>query len=343
MRYRFYTTSEKAWGAMLAAIETAEESIYLEMYIFDTDTLGYDFLSTLERKAREGVRVIMILDILGSFGLKAATVDRLRIAGVEVCFFSYWFRRTHRKLLIIDEKTAFIGGVNIAHRFAKWRDLQMRVTGKIVEPMVRSFARAYRECGGKNPALENHTHLPLMKKARMWFIEHGIGNKYTALRAHYETHIQNATNSITLVTPYLIPHRWLIAELHQAIMRGVVVILIVPERTDYKFADHAHRYYFQLFSKLGAQCYFGKEMNHAKVMLIDDREGTVGSQNLDGLSFNWNSESGIFFNTPIMVRDLRNIIDEWKKEATPFDAHTYIRHWYDRILTTLAQLLQPIL
>jgi len=328
---------------MLTAIETAHENIYMEMYIFDTDTLGYDFLSELERKAREGVHVIMILDILGSFGLKATTVDRLRIAGVEVLFFSYWFRRTHRKLLIIDERVAFIGGVNIAHRFAKWRDLQMRITGKIVAPIVRSFARAYRECGGKNPALLHRARLLLIKKARMWFIEHGIGNKHTALRMHYETHIRNAEHSITLITPYLMPHRWLIAELHQAIMRGVVVTLIVPARSDYKFADHAHRYYFELFTQLGASCYFGREMNHAKAMLIDEREGTVGSQNLDGLSFNWNQESGIFFNTPSMVRDLKNIIEEWKHDAILFDPQKYVRHWYDRILTLLAQLLQPIL
>lgn len=340
MRYRFYTTSEKAWAGMLAAIGGAQESIYLEMFTLENDTVGYDFLSELERKAKEGVRVIVILDAFGSFGLDARLIDRMRMEGVEVLFFSYWFRRTHRKMLIIDEHIVFLGGVNIAHRFARWNDLQIRMSGKIVRHVLRSFIRIYRECGGKNTKLCEELPPPLLQKARLWFIEHGIGAKRHTLRKHYEEHIDGALRSAVIVTPYLLPHRWLIACLERAIRRGVTVTIIAPRYTDYRILDRINFYYVNLLSKLGAKCFFSDEMNHAKVMLIDDRLGTIGSQNLDVLSFGWNVEAGVFFDNPRMVRDLCFIVKKWKGVAIPFTPATHPPHWYDIALALLLRLFQ---
>ncbi len=325
---------------MLAAIGSARESIYLEMFTFEHDTIGYDFLSELKRKAHEGVRVIVILDALGSFGLSNIFIDQLRVAGAEVLFFSYWFRRTHRKILIVDEQMAFLGGVNIAHRFARWNDLQVRVSGKVVRHILRSFIRVYHECGGKNPAFEKRSRLPLLRKARLWFIEHGVLGKRYALRKHYEEHIDGAERSVVLVTPYLTPKRWLISCLHRAIGRGVSVVLIVPKHTDYLMFDRINYYYVGLFSKLGASCFLGNEMNHAKVMLIDERVGTVGSQNLDTLSFEWNVEAGVFFDNQKMVRDLCRIINVWKGDTAPFTLTTHPPHWHDIALALFLRLFQ---
>jgi cardiolipin synthase len=325
---------------MLAAIGTAHESIYLEMYIFENDTIGYDFLEELERKAREGVRVIVILDAFGSFGLPAVRIQQLREAGAEVLFFTYWFRRTHRKILITDETTAFLGGVNIAHRFARWSDLQVRVSGKVVEHVLHSFARVYHECGGKDPALTGSLQPRLLKKARLWFIEHGIGRKRTMLRKHYEKHIDGAERSIVLVTPYLLPHRWLISCLHRALTRGVEVTIITPSKTDYRMLDRINYYYIALFNKLGAVCLLSREMNHAKVMLIDERLGTIGSQNLDALSFEWNIEAGVFFDNARMIRDLLSIIKKWKQHSILFAATTHPPHWYDLTLALFLRLFQ---
>lgn len=342
MRYRFYTTSEKAWGGMLAAIGAARESIYIEMFTFENDTAGYDFFSELERKARDGLRVIVVLDIFGSFGLSNTFIDRLRKAGSEVLFFSYWFRHTHRKILIVDESLAFLGGVNIAHRFARWNDLQVRVSGKIVRHVLHSFARVYHECGGKNPRFRDEAGLPITKKTRLWFIEHGIGGKRYALRKHYEEHIDGARRSIVVVTPYLLPHRWLITCLHRAINRKIDVTIIAPKHTDYRILDRINYYYIGLFSKLGAHCFLSDKMNHAKVMFIDDRLGTVGSQNLDILSFDWNVEAGVFFDKSKMVRDLRLIIEKWKRDASPFAPTTHPPHWYDIALALLLRFFQPM-
>ena len=342
MNYRFYNTSAKAWAGMLAAIGSARESIYLEMYILENDTTKYDFPSELMRKAREGVRVVMILDAFGSSRLGDTLIDQLRIAGVEVLFFSYWFRRMHRKILIIDERVAFLGGVNIAHRFARWNDLQVRVSGRIVRHILRSFIRVYHECGGKNPAFLGLARPPLVKKARLWFIEHGMGGKRYVLRKHYENHINNARKTVMIVSPYLLPHHWLITCIHRAVNRGVHVTIMVPRRTDYATVDRINYYYVDLFNKLGAHCLLSDTMNHAKVMLIDGHIGTVGSQNLDALSFNWNAEAGVFFDNTKMVHDLDRIINVWADAAVSFTPTTPPPHWYDLAFALLLRILRPM-
>ncbi len=329
---------------MLAAISTATRSIYLEMYIFESDTDGYDFLTELEHKAQAGIRVVVILDALGSFALATAAIERLRNAGAEVLFFSYWFRRTHRKVLIVDESTVFLGGVNISGKFAPWRDLQMRLSGKhIARVALRSFADMYRESGGKNPMPGARRRPPLLKRTRLWFIEHGISGKRTALRKYYEEHIDSAKQSIVLVTPYLIPGRFLIAHIHLALMRGIQVDVIVPQHTDHPVVDHINEYYCTLLSQLGARCYLSPQMNHAKAMLIDHREGTVGSHNLDALSFNWNVEASVFFDDPNMVEDLDKIISGWKNEAIIFHPEEHALRWYDAFPALLLRLFLSVL
>lgn len=343
MRYRFYTTSESAWRGMLQAIGAARESIYMEMYMFHDDTQGFDFLMELERKAREGLRVIVILDAFGSFDLETSLIERLKAAGAEVRFFSYWFRRTHRKILLVDETTVFVGGVNIARHAKGWRDLQIRLSGKIVRPILHSFARIYRECGGKDPALPYREKLPLLKKTRLWFIEHGVGKKRHILRKHYEAHIDGAEHSITLVTPYLLPHPWLISCLHRAILRGVSVEIVAPKHTDHRIMDRLNYHYFVRFTQLGARCLLTEHMNHAKVMVIDEKKATVGSHNIDALSFDWNVESGVMFNDPKMLRHLKKIIGRWKMDAKIFHARSDALPWYDALLAFMLRIFQPVL
>ncbi|MBI4993789.1 hypothetical protein HZC33_02425 [Candidatus Wolfebacteria bacterium] len=141
--YKFYTTSESAWAAMLKDIKAAKKSIYLEMYIFVDNTSGYNFFEILKQKADEGVKVKIIIDSFGSSELSQKMIDELRKVGAEVLFFSYWFERIHKKILIIDENIVFLGGVNIHKFFRKWNDLQIRLEGSIAKYSLRSFARIY--------------------------------------------------------------------------------------------------------------------------------------------------------------------------------------------------------
>lgn len=328
---------------MLAAIAIAEHSIYLEMYIFEEDTIGYDFISELERKAKNGVKVILVLDAVGSFSLKATSIDRLRVAGAEVLFYSYWWKRTHRKLLIIDDYMVFIGGVNISRHFAPWRDLQVRLSGaKFAKNALLSFRKVYMLLGGKAPELVNISPSHTLLLAKHWFIEHGIQRKSNALRTYYQEHISSAKKNIILVTPYFIPRRWLIACLHNALLRGVEVKIIVPKHTDHALVDRVNYRYLTLIQKLGAVCLVSPTMNHAKAMLIDSKYAIVGSQNLDALSFEHNIESGIFFEDNNMVKKLSGIISDWEKGAKPLTDIPRFR-WYDVLVALLLPFFESVL
>ena len=339
MKYRIFTTSLKAWTGMLADIEKAEKSIYLQMYILGNDNAGLDFFTALERAARRGIRVIVILDVVGSLDIWAGNVSRLREAGAEVLYSSFWFQRMHRKILIVDEVVAYAGGVNIARKFSVWRDLMIRVTGSVLGPMMRSFFRIYQASGGSDKELYKKRKINDGKKAGMSFVDHGLGKRRNMLRRYYEERIGGAKESLVLVTPYFFPPRWFIALLHQAVIRGVKIDILLPSVGDHPFANPVNRSYASVLTDLGARVYLSPIMNHAKAMLIDEREGIIGSQNLDILSFNINLEAGVFFKDPDMVRQLSLIIENWKKDAVVFDSKEAKFHWYDVPVAFLLRLL----
>jgi cardiolipin synthase len=123
MKYRFFTNSKKAWANMYEAISLAESSIFFEMYIFEDNTVGFDFITLLADKAKSGIKVKILLDAFGSLGLPKERVSALQEAGVEVLFFSHFLHRVHRKILVVDNKVAFMGGVNVHQGAVDWRRL----------------------------------------------------------------------------------------------------------------------------------------------------------------------------------------------------------------------------
>jgi cardiolipin synthase len=151
-----------------------------------------------------------------------------------------------------------------------------------------------------------------------------------------------AKTSVQIVTPYLLPPRWLIALLDQAIHRGIIVEFLVPEDTDYKLVNKVNYLYACLLTGLGVKFYMMPRMNHAKIMLIDAEEGVIGSQNMDILSFNLNMEVGVFFRQKNLVSNLSRIIEHWKKESTLFESPGKKIKLSDRFLMMILKLFYPI-
>ncbi|MFH0857855.1 MAG: phospholipase D-like domain-containing protein, partial [Candidatus Magasanikbacteria bacterium] len=158
-KYVLYSTTQEAWNAMKEAILNAKKSIYWEVYILIEDEEGVQFFDLLEKKAREGLDVKLIVDSLGSYQISRKKVEALKKSGVDIHFFQerkhryrgLWKRlvtRTHRKILIVDENIGFIGGVNVSKKMKDWLDIQVRMHGKVVRSLLRSFAKSYIICGG---------------------------------------------------------------------------------------------------------------------------------------------------------------------------------------------------
>ncbi len=343
MPYRFFNSSEKAWQGMFEAIKKATQSVYLETYILARDMPGFDFLNLLRERAEAGVRVRIILDSFGSSSLDRADISSLRASGAELYFSSHLFHRVHRKILVVDERVAFIGGVNFHERSRSWKDLVLRVGGRMVPLIIQSFAKVYAGAGGKDPLVLRRHKRVRFPKVHQWLIEHSpIKNKFM-FKSIYREHLGKAYKNITLVTPYFMPKRWFLSLLDQAVLRGVRVDILVPRTTDIFLIDRANYFYMKRAAKLGVNFYLQPTMNHAKAMLIDGREGVVGSQNLDMFSFELNSEIGILFDDADSVQKLSTIVETWKKESELFEVNGNKPKWFDYILSPLFNLFYRIL
>ena len=338
MQYQFFTDSEKSWQAMFRSMSEAKESIYMEMYIFEDDMGEFKFFDLLREKSAAGLRVRLILDAFGSFDLSNSKIAELKKSGAEILFVSYLLHRTHRKILIVDEYVAFIGGVNMHQSARLWNDLLVKAKGKLVESIVKSFAKSYRNAGGRDPALLARKRKNILIDAKAWTIDHFPANHHSILKKIYRKHIRNARTDITLITPYFMPKRWLALSLHQAVLRGVAVTVLVPEHTDHFLIDRVNYFYIYELSKLGVRFYLEPEMNHAKAMLMDQSECLIGSQNLDFLSFDYNAEIGVFFRDARVVSELQAIADNWKKDSILFDPEKYEPQWFDYLLSPFIKI-----
>ncbi len=352
MNYRFFTLSSHAWDAMLKAIKGAKKSIYWESYILSDDTDTHNFFGALKQKAVAGVRVKIIVDSLGSFWLSSEAIQKLKDSGAEVLFYNrllpwwnpyrlkhWWFNRNHKKMLIVDEEVAFVGGVNVAKRSSNWLDLHVELRGVIVRYIIRSFAASYELCGGKDKI----KYRGVLSKSKIKIFHHSPLTDKEVLRKYYKISCLNAKKSIVIATPYFVPPAWLMRCLRGAVRRGVRVELIIPKKTDYWLATLANYTLISLIYRPGMNFFLTESMIHAKAFLVDGKEGLIGSQNIDAFSFDYNLESGIMFQRKDMVKDLKEIFDGWKKDSEEMVFQKEGRKWYWRLGEAIFLALRPYL
>jgi len=337
MQYAIYSTSEDAWNGMYEALQGANTSIYWELYIFVDDDAGKRFFDLLEEKARVGLDVKLIIDGFGSFSVSRRRIDSLRLAGVDVRVFherkhryrGLWQKvisRTHRKILIIDRKIGFIGGVNIKKDMREWLDLHVRIEGKAVRSLQRAFAKMYIICGGPKENVK-----PLLryrfrvKQSLIDFIYDDAGARVSHARKKYAEALLKARERVILFSPYYFPDRHFLKALWRARKRGVRVDLLIPFRSDLRIVTYAAYTLFSIMAKRGVNIHLLDRMMHGKGVVVDDDYAIIGSSNLDYTSFYDNYEANVRFRDKKFVRDLTYILDEWIGKAKRFDAKAWER------------------
>ncbi len=333
---------------MLEAIEQATKSIFIESFILADDPETHHFFEVLKRKAKSGVKVKIVIDRAGSFWF--GTIDRQAFieAGAEVLVFNRWLNHTHRKLLVTDEVIGFIGGVNIRGEYADWLDLHLRTTGILVKRLLSSFAKIYCLAGGRDAEVLKFRKWKLQKlnaslyQAKTWLIERWPFYGRRALIKYYKKKCLEAQRKITIATPYFVPQPWFFNALKKAAKRGVKIEVIMPSYTDHALVQIAHRYIAKNLSPI-IDFFLIQEMNHAKVLLVDDHEGLVGSNNMDAQSFDFNLEASVIFQRKDMIGDIKVILNKWKAQSVPFSAAEFRKRWYDKILEYLVSFIYPIL
>lgn len=310
---------QDTYRSMYAAIASARDHIHLETYIFDDDDVGRGFAQLLVDKRRQGVQVNVIRDSVGTVGTPAAFFERMTAAGVRVLEFNpikpwsgpnAWElnRRDHRKLLIVDGHTAYLGGTNIssvhsgsARRAAPrtvpaarlaWRDADLRLRGPVVAELQRLFLATWASQGGE-PLTGAH-HFPDVAPTGTEVVR-AIGSSpdepYSLIYVTLLSAIGSALTSVRLTSAYFAPDPQLLAALEAAAARGVEVELILPGRIDSWLVFHAGRSHYDRLLRAGVKIHERRGVIlHAKTALVDGVWATVGSANLDWRSFLHNHE-----------------------------------------------------
>ncbi len=324
-----YSTSKTAWNAMYEAISQAKKSVYWELYIFVDDEAGARFFDLLSKKATEGVDVKLIIDALGSFSVSRGRIESLRANGVDVRVFQerkhryrgIWramISRTHRKVLVVDETIGFIGGVNIQKNMSDWLDMQLRIEGKAVRSLLRTFAKMYRICGGPKEQVKHllrKTERDPWDKKDVQFVYDDAHDKKSNARELYTDALGNAKKRVILFTPYYFPDRKFLQALWAARKRGVRVDLLMPWRTDVRIATFAAYALMSLMHTLGVNVHVVDRMMHGKGVLVDDEWAMVGSSNIDPTSFYDNYEANAVVRDKKAVKELRGTLNNWMEES----------------------------
>lgn len=325
---------------MYKAIEKAQKSVYWEIYMIVDDEVGGSFFELLKRKAGEGVDIKLVFDYWGSFWLSKKTINTLRQAGIDVRMFQQkrnpfagikdWFmKRTHRKILIIDEKIGFIGGVNVDKNMRDWDDIHIQLRGKVVRSLLRSFAKSYIMCGGDKKNVGHLLHFKYrVVHDYMDFIYDDSTAQYSNARKKYEEALLKARERVILFSPYYFPDKKLIKAMWRARQRGVHIDLLIPLRTDLRIATYAAYTWFAIMHHFGVRIHLIKKMMHGKGVVVDDEWAMIGSSNIDQSSFYHNYEANVRFRNKSMVRKLKRVLDRWIKNAEEFD----IEKWKSRSL-----------
>lgn len=335
---------------MRRAIQQAQKSIYWEVFILRDDKAGNEFIDLLISKAKQGVKVRLILDAMGSFGLSTLAEGRMQSAGIEILWFNRlkptvdfkdWFRRlwkrNHRKVLIIDEKTAFIGGVNIHIESSAWDDLHLKLEGRVVRNLLYGFAKTYIKSGGNRQAVRHLLHPKIdMLNEEIEPIEYITNSpsykiKRSKLRQLYLQALGAAKDTFTLISPYYVPDRKFLEMIAKAHKKGVKVNIMLPVRSDHKLMNYIAQAFYDLSVRAGAKLYLLKNMNHSKAFSVDGKLGVVGSGNLNSRSWFIDEEAGVKFSQKNMVNDLNNILNDWIGSACPVDIGKRERGWAKRL------------
>ncbi|MDQ3027585.1 MAG: cardiolipin synthase [Pseudomonadota bacterium] len=303
------------YSAMFAAIAGARDHIHMETYIIEDDEVGRKFSAALIARQAQGVAVALIYDSVGSIATPQAFFRNLTDNGVKVVEYNpinpvtaKWGwevnQRDHRKLLIVDGRSAFLGGVNISSVYSggsskgrpagnlPWRDTHLRVDG----PVVAEFQKLYLETWAKQRGLplapRNHFPAPGAVGGEL---VRAIGSSpdepYSLIYATLVSAIGAAESSVFLTNAYFVPDPQLLTALKNAAGRGVDVRIILPSSTDSWLVFNAGRSYYAELLAAGVKVYERRDaLLHAKTAVIDGVWSTVGSTNLDWRSFLYNDE-----------------------------------------------------
>ncbi|ERJ80762.1 putative cardiolipin synthetase [Prevotella disiens JCM 6334 = ATCC 29426] len=358
-----YTSGYEFFPALLHEISKAKDHIHITSYIIEDDPLGRLIRDALIEKARQGIEIRFLYDDVGSWKTKENFFELMREEGIEVhpfmpvrfpAFTSKVNYRNHRKIIVIDGKIGFVGGMNLALRYVKgekgekWRDTHVKITGAAVYGLQRAFLVDWFYAD--RTLITNRKYYPdTAIKANnnlIQIVTSSPTNVWAELEQGYIKVLLSAKRYVYMETPYFLPTEPILFALRTAALSGVDVRLMVPFKMDSKLVQLASQSYLNQIIASGVKvlCY-KNGFNHSKLLVSDDNVATIGSANIDFRSFENNFEANAFFYDKTMAERVKNIFFTDESHCIPLQNIKEINHnsFIYRLWESIVRLLSPLL
>lgn len=351
-------------------IEKAKHHIHLEYFNFRNDSIANALFEILERKAKEGVEIRAMYDAFGNSSnnqpLKKKHIKAIREKGIEIVEFdpikfpwiNHVFHRDHRKIVVIDGRIGYTGGMNIADYYitglpeiGEWRDMHIRIEGDAVNDLQDIFLNMWNRCtkqdiGGNEyyPTLSisDSTQRPNKKVA---IVDRHPRKTNKAMRRIYAKAIESAENKVQIINPYFTPTRIIKKAIKKATEKGVDVEIMIPGKSDIGFTPDAAFYIANRLRKKGAKIYiYNGGFHHSKIMMVDSTYCTIGSTNLNSRSLRFDYEVNAFIFDDETTEELISIFQEDKEDSTLLTSEIYKkRSIWKKFVGWFAHLFTPFL
>lgn len=358
-----YVSGYEFFPALLAEISKATHHIHIVSYIIDDDPLGRLLRDALIDKARKGIEVRLLFDDVGSWKTPNRFFEQMREEGIEVhpfmpvrfpAFTGKVNYRNHRKIIVIDGKVGFIGGMNLAQRYVKghkgimWRDTHVKISGAAVYGLQRAFLidwfHADRTLITDRKYYPDTTITP--NNNLIQIVTSSPTNVWEELEQGYIKILLSAKRYVYMETPYFLPTEPIFFAMRTAALSGVDVRLMVSLKTDSKLVQMASRSYLTQAIQAGVKviCY-EEGFNHTKLLVADDNVATIGSANIDFRSFENNFEANAFFYDKSMAQRIKDIFLTDETKCVPLEKIKEINHksFIYRLWESVVRLLSPLL
>ncbi|TDG36705.1 cardiolipin synthase [Pedobacter changchengzhani] len=355
---------EETFPEIIRALKAAQNHIHIEYYIFEDDKIGCKIKDVLIEKAKQGISVRFIYDDFGSRSIRKRIVKELKDNGVEVYrfykinFISLANRinyRNHRKIIVIDGETAFVGGINISERYSNpnpyqlyWRDTHIKIKGSGTANLQYIFLCDWNFCTGNQIAINEsffRTDLPTEAKVPLQIAASGPDSDSPTILYSIIQAISKAKHEVLITTPYFIPDESLINIIKIAALSGVSIKLIVPKKGDSFLVNAAACSFYSELIDAGVEIYlYTKGFIHAKTLVIDEAIAMVGTANMDIRSFELNFEVNAVIYDNNFAKEMRkafenDLLDSIKINEKEWNERSKWKTFSEKI----ARLFSPLL
>lgn len=356
-----YSSGKETYEAILQAMEQATDHIHLEYYIIRDDGIGKRFQEMMIRKAKEGVEVRLLYDGIGGIELKDSYIAELNKAGVETgCFLPAFIAlidkrinyRNHRKIVVVDGKAGFLGGINIGDeylgknpRLGYWRDTHLKITGDAVYYLQNTFLQDWYFV--KSKLLHDPRYFPeheCQGKDQVQIVSSGPDAHWDTIQEVYFSAMASAKQHIYIETPYFIPDPGINLALKTAAVSGVDVRIILPETPDSRVVFWASLSYVEELMQAGVRFYlYTKGFMHSKVLIADNKLASVGTANMDLRSFFDNFEiNANFFDRRIINSLKKDFLQDVKDSKELLLSEFERRSRWQKTKEKVARTLSPL-